>query len=171
MVVSKWNDHIQIKIKMPNPNQESPSWAKVMIMGQSKTSEHIQINIRMPNPSQEPPASSKAPNEDLKDMYVLCTFKIMIESQNLDHWYIKDQWPYQNQDPNAKPWSVTSNILKCPKWGLKGHICSLHLQNHDRELKLGIYVYQRPLTLSMSISGCQTPVRNLQRPPKPQIRT
>ena len=38
----------------------------------------------------------------------------------------------------------------------------LHLQNHDRELKLGIYVYQRPLTLSMSISGCQTPVRNLQ---------
>ena len=44
-----------------------------------KTSDHIQINIGMPNPIQEPPASSKAPNEDLKDMDVLCTFKIKIE--------------------------------------------------------------------------------------------
>ena len=62
-------------------------------MGVSKISVHIQIKIMMPNPSQEPPASSKAPNEDLKDMDDLCTFKIEIESQNLDHGYIKDQWP------------------------------------------------------------------------------
>merc|ERR1711954_8917 len=53
--------------------------------------DHIQINIRIPNPSQKPPASSKAPNEDLKDMDVLCTFKIKIESQNLDLGCIKDQ--------------------------------------------------------------------------------
>ena len=33
----------------------------------------------MANPSQEPPVSSKAPNKDLKDMDVLCTFKIMRE--------------------------------------------------------------------------------------------
>ena len=52
-------------------------------MGISKTSDHIQIKIKMPNPSQEPPASSKAPNEVLKDMDVLYTFKIKIESQNL----------------------------------------------------------------------------------------
>ena len=45
----------------------------------------------MPNPSQEPPVSSKAPNEDLKDMDVLCTFKIKIESKNWDHEYIKYQ--------------------------------------------------------------------------------
>ena len=38
----------------------------------------------MPNPSQECPASSKAPNEDLKDMDVLCTFKITTER----HGYI-----------------------------------------------------------------------------------
>ena len=49
-------------------------------MGVSKTSDHIQIKIKIPNPSQEPPASSKALNEDLKDMDVLCTFKIKIES-------------------------------------------------------------------------------------------
>ena len=51
-------------------------------MGISKTSDHIQIKIKIPNPSQEPPASSKAPNEDLKDMDVLITFKIKIEGQN-----------------------------------------------------------------------------------------
>ena len=36
--------------------------------------------IKMPNPSQEPPAPTKALNQDLKDMDVLCTFKIKIES-------------------------------------------------------------------------------------------
>ena len=60
-------------------------------MGVSKTSDHIQIKIKMPNFSREPPASSKAPNEDLKDMDVLCTFKIKIENPNLEHRCVKDQ--------------------------------------------------------------------------------
>ena len=47
-------------------------------MGEQKTGDHIKINIRMQNPGQEPPESSKAPNEDLKDMDDLCTFKIKI---------------------------------------------------------------------------------------------
>ena len=72
-------------------------------MGVSKTSSHIQMKIKMQNPSQEPPVFSKAPNENLKEMDVLCTFKIKIESQNLDHGYIKDQWSYPNQDQDAKP--------------------------------------------------------------------
>ena len=50
----------------------------------NKTHDKIQIKNKISNPSQEPPASSKAPNEDLKDMDVLCTFKIKIES----HGYI-----------------------------------------------------------------------------------
>ena len=54
-------------------------------MDVSKTIDHIHIKIQMPNPSQEPPASSKAPSKDLKDMDFLCTFKIKIESQNLDY--------------------------------------------------------------------------------------
>ena len=54
---------------------------------------------------------------------------------------------------------------------VKGHGCSLHLQNQDREPKLGSLVYQRPVTISKSRSRCQTPVRNLQHPPKPQMRT
>ena len=91
---------------MPTPSQESPvssttsnedlkdmnlfepskpKWrAKNWHMGVSKTSDHIQIKIMMPNPSQEPPVSSKAPNKDLKDMNVLCTFKIKTESQSLE---------------------------------------------------------------------------------------
>ena len=64
--------------------------AKIWIMGVSMTSDHIQIKIKMPNPSQEPPVSSKAPNEDLKDMDVLCTFKIKIESKNLYHGCVID---------------------------------------------------------------------------------
>jgi len=59
-------------------------------MGVSKTSYHIQIMIMMQNPSQEPPLSSKAANQELKDMDDLCTFKIKIESQNLEHLCIKD---------------------------------------------------------------------------------
>ena len=57
--------------------------AKIWIIGISETSNYIQIKIKMPMPSQEPPVSSKAPNEDLKDINVLCTFKIRIEKLNL----------------------------------------------------------------------------------------
>ena len=80
-------------------------------MDKTKTSDHIQVNIRMQNPSQEPAASSKAPNEDLKDMDVLCTFKSKIVSQNLEHGCIKDQKLYPNQDRGPKPQSDTFSIL------------------------------------------------------------
>ena len=65
-------------------------------MDVSKTSDHIPIKFKMPYLSQEPTTSSKAPNEDFKDMDVLCTLKIKIVTQNLDHEYIKGQWPYPN---------------------------------------------------------------------------
>ena len=65
-------------------------------MGIWKINDHIQIKVKMPNPSQEPPASSKSPNEDLKDIDSLCTFIIMIESQIMENWCTKDQWPYPN---------------------------------------------------------------------------
>ena len=54
-------------------------------------------------------------------MDVLATFKIKLESQNSENECIKDQWPYPNQDPGAKPQSGSSSILKSPKRGLKGH--------------------------------------------------
>merc|ERR1711954_358816 len=113
MGVPKTSDHIQINVRMPNPSQEPPASSKApnqalkgmdvictfkikiesqnLANGVPKTSDHVQINIRMPNPCQEPPASSKAPNQDLKDMDVLCTFQIKRGSQNLNHGCIKDQ--------------------------------------------------------------------------------
>ena len=113
MDVSKTSDHFQIKIEMPNLSQEplAPTKApdqdlknmdilctfkiqkstKIRIMGISKTSDHIQIKIKMTILSQEPTTSFKAPNEDLRDMDVLCTFKIKVESQNLYHGFVKDQ--------------------------------------------------------------------------------
>ena len=60
-------------------------------MGEPKISDHIQIKIKILNPSEEPPAPSKAPNQDLKEIYVICIFKIKIEIQNLDYVSIKDQ--------------------------------------------------------------------------------
>ena len=62
--------------------------AKILNMGLIKPSDHIKIKIKMPNPSQEHPASSKAPNQALKDMDVLCTFRIKIEHKTYDVEYI-----------------------------------------------------------------------------------
>ena len=85
--------------------------AKFWIIGLLKASDHIKIKIKMPTPSQEPPASSKAPNDDLKDMDVICTFNIKIASNNSDHECIIDQRPYLNQNQDAKPKSGTSSVL------------------------------------------------------------
>ena len=120
-----------------------------------------QIKIKMPNPSEELPAPTKAPNQYLKDINVLCTFKIKIKSQNLEHGYLKDQWPYPNQDQDAKLQSWTSSILQSPKLGLKGHGSFLHLQNQGRDPKFGSWLYQRPVTIVKSRSRCPIPIKNL----------
>ena len=159
MDVPKTSYHIQIKIKVHNPSLEPPvsyeapnldiksmdvlcisqsrERAKNRIIGIWKTSYHIQIKIKIANPSQEPPASSKVPNEDFKDMDVLCTFKIKIESPNLDYGCVKDQWLYPNKDKDPKSQSGTSSVLQSPKCWLKGHGCSLHFQNQESEPKFG----------------------------------
>ena len=59
-------------------------------MGLSKINDHNQLKIKISNPSQEPAASFKAPNQELKDMDVLCTFKIKIETQNSEDGFTKD---------------------------------------------------------------------------------
>ena len=62
----------------------------------------------MPNPSLEPPASFKTPNQDGKDIDVLCTFKIKIEPKfgmdeptTSDHIQIKTRMPNPSQEPPA----------------------------------------------------------------------
>ena len=126
-------------------------------MGVSKNHDHIQVRIKMQNPSQEHPGSSKAPNKDLKDTDVLCNFKIKTESQNSGYLCIRDHWPYQNQDQITKPHSGSYSVLQSPKSGPKGHGCSLHLQNQDREPKFWIWVNQIPVNKSKSMSGYKIP--------------
>ena len=126
---------------------------KIWKRGLLKTSDHIQIKTKIPNSSQEPPASSKTPNEDL------------------EHGCIKDQWPYQNQDQDAKHQSGTSSFLQISKLGLRGHGCSLHIQNKDNDTKFQTCINSSPVTISRSRSRCKTQVRNLQQTPNPQMRT
>ena len=91
--------------KMSNPSQESPVSSKapnqdlkdIDVLYISKIQvecqnfehggikDHIQIKIKIPNTSQKSLASSKDPNQDSKDMDVLCTFKINIGIQNLEY--------------------------------------------------------------------------------------
>ena len=52
----------------------------------------------MPNPYEEKSASSKATNQDLMDMEILCAFKINLGSQNLDQGFIKAQGLYPNHN-------------------------------------------------------------------------
>ena len=97
MGVLKNSDHIQVKIKIPDPSQKPPASsnapnqdlkghvhslhlqsqdrAKIWNMGVSTTSDHIKIKIKIPNQSIKPLVSSTAPNQDLKDMDFLYTSK------------------------------------------------------------------------------------------------
>ena len=98
-------------------------------MGVSKTSNPIDIKMKVPNPSQKTSASSKAPNEDLKDLDVLCTFKsrerakiwIMGISKTSDHIQIKILYPSQEPPVSSK---AQNEDLK--------DMDVLHLQNQDR---------------------------------------
>ena len=60
--------------------------ARILNGSISNTSDYIQIKIKIPNPNQEHPASSKSPNEYLKDMEVLCTIKIKRREPKFETW-------------------------------------------------------------------------------------
>ena len=87
----------------------------------------MEIKIKRPNSSQEPQAPTKAPNQDLKDMDILCNFKIKIKSHNMDVTKTSDHIQIQDQDVNSQ--LETYSILKSPKSGLKRHKYYLALQN------------------------------------------
>ena len=74
--------------------------------------------------------------------------------------------PYQLELLNFQDW-VNNSISAFAK----GHGCSFHLQNQEKEQQIGTWMYQRPVTISKTWSRWQTLVGNLQQLPKPQIRT
>ena len=62
----------------------------------------------MPNPSQELPACFTAQNEDLRHG---CSLHLQNQDRS-DNGCIKDQWPYPNQDQDAKPQDQCSDHMK-----------------------------------------------------------
>ena len=113
MGVSENSDHTQIKIKMLNPSQEPQASSKAQnddfedmgvlsilkIKIESHIFEHGYTKDQWPYPNQGQDAKLQSgsssvlqsPNQDLKDIDVLCTFKIKIESVNSEHGSTKDQ--------------------------------------------------------------------------------
>ena len=100
-------------------SSKSRQKTKIGIMWLSKTSDHIQIKIKMPNPCQEPPASSKIPNQDLKDMDALCTFKIEVESQHQSMGVSKTSENIQIKIKIPNPSHEPPASFKAPKEDLK----------------------------------------------------
>ena len=113
MGVPKTGDHIQIQINMPNLSQKSPVSSKgqnldfkdmdflctFKINIESYNFEHGCTKDQSPyqNQDQDTKLQSgtssilQSSNWDLKDMDILCTFKIKIESQDLEHSCTKDK--------------------------------------------------------------------------------
>ena len=110
------------------------------------TSDHIQIKSMMPNPSQEPPASSKAKNQDLKEIDDLCTFKMKIESKNFYQGYIKDQWPYPNKIKMPNPTQESPASSKAPNEDFmdKDVLCTFKIKNESRNSDYGYIKDQWP---------------------------
>ena len=73
-------------------------------------------------------------------MFVLCTFKLKIESQNLDHEYIKDQWPYHSQDQDANPSQEAPVSSKVQNEDLKDMdgLCTFKIKTESQNLDYGI---------------------------------
>ena len=67
-------------------------------------------------PVQEPSAPTKAPNQDLKDMVVQSPSKSR-ESQNFEHWCIKDQQTHPSQKQSVNPKPGAPSIFQSPNQG------------------------------------------------------
>ena len=113
----------------------------------------------------------KGQNQDLKDMYIVCYFKIKIESQKLDQimcvsWLvIIYKWKSRCQTQVRNLWCPTK-----PKSRFKEHGWSFNHQNQDSEPKFEKFVYQRTVTIFRAGLRCQILVRNIQCPAKHQLR-
>ena len=108
-------------------------------MGVLNTSDHIQIKIKMPNPSQEPPVSSKDPSQDLKDIDVLCTFKIKIETQNIELGSIKTSDPIIIKIKMPNPSQDASATTKTPNQDFNDIdvLCTIKIKIESQNLQYG----------------------------------
>ena len=119
--------------------------ARICNIRVSNSSEHIQIKIKMPNPSQEPPANTKASNQELMDMDVLCTFKSKIVSQNLENGCTKSNGNIQIKIKIANHSQEPIASSKTPNLELKDKDvrCTLKIQIRSQNSEYGCFKDQQ----------------------------
>ena len=193
MGVSKTSDHIQINIWIPNPNQEPPASSKALnedlkghgcslhlqnedrepicriwVYQRPVTSSRSWLRCQTPGSNlQHPPMSKSGPKGPR------CSLHFQSQESNPKFEKYVYQRPVTISKPRWRCQTPARNLQLPPKLklGLKGDGCSLNHQNQFRQIKFKILVYQRSVTISKLRLRCQTLVRNLQCPPKPQTRT
>ena len=119
--------------------RKSAQKARVWFRGLSKFETNIQIMIKVQKPNHKHSSSSKPQNQDFKGNGCSLHLEINLGRQNLDQGPIKTQKPYPNPDPRGLTPMKNFWHNQSPKSGVKGHWCSLHLQNQFRTLKVSQY--------------------------------
>ena len=116
----------------------------------TRTKKLTKLKVKIPNSNQEPPASPKAQIQVNKDMRVLCTFKLNIETQNWEQRFLGPNYTYQipSQEPisNQEPPASSTSPIQGNKD--MRHLCifKLNIENSNSEQRfLGPkQTYQNP---------------------------
>ena len=136
-------------MKIPNPSQEPKLFSKVLdqdlndmffpiySIGESQNLDQWWFKDLWPYYNQIKDSKPQSGtysflqilHQNFKDMDVLYTFKINLNSQNSDLGCIKEQWPYSNQDPNIKPESGSLDFIKSEAHKLKSNFIYLTKQS------------------------------------------
>ena len=70
-------------------------------------------------------------------MGVICNFWINVDSKIFDYECFKCQWPNQNHEQNAKPWSATNSVLKSHNQYLKDmDVQTIHLTKTSSYIRI-----------------------------------
>ena len=95
--------------------------------------------MKMPNPSQECPVSSKALNKDLKDIDLLCTFKIKMESKNQNMGVSRTSDSIQIKIKMTNPSQEPPPSSKAPPQDLcdMGVLCTFKIKMESKNSKHG----------------------------------
>ena len=129
MGISKTSEHIQIKIKMPNPSQEPPRPSNASnedlnnidvlctfkINTESQNLDYRCSKDRWPYPNQDQDAEPQSGTSSFlkSPKWAPKGHGCLYLQNHLEHGWSKDQWPYPNKNQDAKPHSGTSTLLQC----------------------------------------------------------
>ena len=141
MGVPKTSDPIKINIRIQNPSQEPSGSSKAPHQDfkdidllctletkiESPNTDHGCIKDTWPYPKQDQDAKPQSgtfsvlqsPKWGLKGLGCSLHLHNQDREPKFGTWCVYDQWPYWNQDQDAKPQSGTSSIFQNPIWKSK----------------------------------------------------